>query len=89
MISKSIVVKGKVQGVFFRVSAKRIAENLNLNGWIKNNSFGDVEIIVTGEQSNIQEFVTWCKVGPDRSEVIDVIVTDSNEIHLHNFKIIH
>ncbi|MEO5966866.1 MAG: acylphosphatase [Ferruginibacter sp.] len=89
MISKSIVVKGKVQGVFFRASAKRIAENLNIHGWVKNNSAGEVEIMVTGEESNIQEFILWCKKGPDKSDVKDVIVSDSNEIHMNNFIIIH
>ena len=89
MISKSIIVKGRVQGVFFRASAKRIAETLNLNGWVKNNAAGEVEIMITGEPKNIEEFINWCKDGPDKAEVKDVLITESNEIHLNSFKIIH
>lgn len=89
MISKSIIVKGRVQGVFFRASAKRIAESLNLYGWVKNNNGGEVEILITGEPLNIEEFINWCKTGPDKAEVKDVLIEESNEIHLNSFKIIH
>lgn len=89
MISKSIIVKGKVQGVFFRASAKRIAESLNLNGWVKNNDNGDVEILVTGDQTDIEKFIIWSKTGPEKAKVREVLVSESNEIPLHNFKIIN
>lgn len=89
MTSKSILVKGKVQGVFFRASAKRMAESLNLFGWVKNTNSGDVEIMISGELSNIEKFISWSQKGPEKAVVEKILVTDSNEIHLNNFKIIH
>lgn len=89
MISKSIIIKGKVHGVFFRASAKRVAESLDLKGWVKNTNSGNVEIIVTGEQSNVEEFINWCRIGPEKAVVQEIIINESNEIHLSNFKIIN
>ncbi|MBS1762700.1 MAG: acylphosphatase [Bacteroidetes bacterium] len=89
MISKSIIVKGKVQGVFFRASAKRAAEDLNLNGWVKNLPDGNVEILISGDKPQIEEFIKWCHAGPENARVKEIIVNDSNEIHSNSFKIIH
>lgn len=89
MISKSIIVKGKVQGVFFRASAKRAAEDLNLNGWVKNLPDGNVEILISGDKPQIEEFIKWCNAGPENARVKEIIVNDSNEIHSNSFKIIH
>jgi len=52
-----IYLKGKVQGVFLRSSAKRIAKHLNLYGWIQNLDNGDVEICVQGSLEEAQAFI--------------------------------
>ncbi len=43
-------IRGQVQGVFFRATARKIAERNNLKGWIKNKSDGGVEAVVTGRK---------------------------------------
>jgi acylphosphatase len=68
----SITITGKVQGVFFRQSAREIARSLNLTGQVKNLPDGSVEIIATGTPENLYHLIEWCKHGPPHAEVDDV-----------------
>ncbi|MEM7008710.1 MAG: acylphosphatase [Thermodesulfobacteriota bacterium] len=70
-----IKIHGKVQGVFFRASTKDKARELNIYGFVKNNSDGTVEVIAEGDTENLQKLLAWCHVGPDRSRV-DHVNTD-------------
>ncbi len=63
------IVHGKVQGVFYRQSALKVADSLGLNGWIKNNPDGTVECEVSGPHDIVASFVEWCKEGPPRATV--------------------
>ena len=74
MIAREIIVKGKVQGVFYRASAKEKAEALGLFGWVKNRADGSVEIWVEGEDRMVQEMTEWCWQGPARARVEEVEV---------------
>lgn len=64
-----ISVAGRVQGVFFRASAKTSADHLNINGLVKNLSDGSVYIEAEGEERDLQQFVNWCKQGPKAAKV--------------------
>ncbi len=64
-----IFVTGRVQGVFFRQSARVMAIKNNVNGWVSNLDDGRVEIVAEGEESNINNLVVWCKTGPANSRV--------------------
>ena len=88
METKHVIIKGKVQGVFYRTSAKKKAEELSLSGWIKNTSEGDVEAIVTGNNQQLQEFVKWCKSGPDRAKVDEVDVNNHELEDFDSFRIV-
>ncbi len=72
-----LIISGKVQGVFFRVSAKRKAQGLNLTGWVKNTTEGTVEIRVSGEPDALEQFVTWCNHGPENAYIADVKVNNT------------
>ena len=83
-----LLIKGKVQGVFYRASAKKVAKELLLNGWVKNTDDGNVESIVSGESEAVDEFIEWCKKGPELAAVTEVIVSPSGHNILETFKII-
>ena len=70
-MQKQIVLKiyGKVQGVFFRDSSRRKAEELGLFGYASNKPDGTVEIVAEGEEKKLQEFIEWCKEHPGYSKV--------------------
>ena len=69
-----IVVKGRVQGVFFRASAQQEGLQLGLTGEVRNLPDGSVEAIVEGEKRAVDDFVDWCRRGPPSAEVEDVQV---------------
>ena len=83
----SILVSGKVQGVFFRDSAGKVAQNFNITGWIKNRQDGKVEAMISGEEKNVKAFVDWCKSGPERSKVEEVIVSSKEKTSFEKFEI--
>lgn len=64
-----IRVKGRVQGVFYRASTKKEADEFGLKGWVKNEPNGDVSIEVTGPEVLLEQFVEWCWQGPIRARV--------------------
>lgn len=82
-----LLISGKVQGVFFRDSSKKVAEKLNITGWIKNRNDDKVEAMISGEEKNVKTFIDWCKSGPDRAEVEEVIVSRKENAFFEKFEI--
>ena len=83
-----LLIKGKVQGVFYRATAKQIANDIGLTGWIKNTREGNVEATVSGNEQQLEKFVKWCKQGPDKAVVVEVIVTQKEEETFNSFMIV-
>lgn len=83
-----LLIKGKVQGVFYRASAKEYADELGITGWIKNTSEGDVEAVATGNEEQLRAFEKWCKQGPRRATVSDLITTQQEETTFESFSVI-
>ena len=87
-VSAHLRISGKVQGVFFRATAKKIAEKNNLTGWVKNLGDGNVGAIVSGEQASVEIFIEWCKHGPENAAVKEVQVNYIEEKIFKEFKVI-
>ena len=83
-----IKVYGRVQGVFFRQSAKGEADKLGLVGWVRNDPAGTVEALAVGPKEKLEKFIDWCRNGPSAAEVekVDVDWVDSTE-EFRNFSI--
>ena len=64
-----LVIHGRVQGVFFRDSMRREAQNLAVAGWVRNRSDGTVEAVVQGESADVDAIVRWARHGPERAQV--------------------
>ena len=73
-VRAEIVVRGRVQGVFFRASAQQEGLQLGLAGEVRNLPDGSVEAIVEGERRAVDDFVVWCRRGPPSARVEDVQV---------------
>jgi len=67
-----VIIRGFVQGVFFRASTRDVAKRLGLTGWVKNLSDGSVEAVFEGEREKVEEAVRWCYKGPPGASVRDV-----------------
>ncbi len=68
------VVSGRVQGVGFRYATRRMAEQLNLSGWVANRPNGEVEALARGEAAHLARFEAWLWSGPDSASVSEVKV---------------
>jgi acylphosphatase len=64
-----LVVRGRVQGVYFRASTQREARRLGLSGWVRNRPDGSVEILAEGEEVSIRELYGWSQKGPSAARV--------------------
>lgn len=83
-----ILIKGRVQGVFYRATASDIAEEIGLTGWVKNTEEGHVEAVVSGATAQIERFVAWCKQGPSKAVVKEVVVTPREEEYFDAFTVL-
>ena len=74
-MSKTITIhcyiSGKVQGVWFRASAKEEADKNGITGFARNLPDGRVEVIASGDKEKIAAFYVWLKHGPTRAQVTD------------------
>jgi acylphosphatase len=75
LVRARIVVRGRVQGVYFRASARSVARAQQLSGWVRNRPDGHVETVVEGHEAAVQAFIAWCHDGPPGAYVTDVQVT--------------
>jgi acylphosphatase len=78
----SIIVSGKVQGVFYRQSAREKALAIGVKGKVMNMPGGDVQIIATGTKEQLDKLLAWCNQGPPKAIVSDVT---SHELPLQQF----
>lgn len=84
-----LIIRGKVQGVFFRATAKDVADKIGLTGWVKNTVEGNVEIMASGSDDQLQKFMEWCRVGPRKAIVTEVVATKKEEKNFKSFEVIH
>lgn len=89
MATKSIVVKGRVQGVYFRASAKQLAMNLGLKGNIRNQEDGSVKLHIQGHDKAVASMIDWCKQGPALARVKQVEVEEVPALSASDFDILH
>ena len=88
MPTVKLLIKGTVQGVFFRATAKKIADGLHIVGNIKNTPDGNVEVIASGEQTKLNKFIDWCRQGPEKASVAEVNITPLNDEQYKEFTVI-
>lgn len=75
-----LIIKGKVQGVFFRAWSIAQAKALNLRGWVRNRDDGSVEMLIDGAATNVAQMITLCHQGPPAARVDRVETGTSDEI---------
>ena len=69
LVRAHIRLSGRVQGVAFRYYAINMAHQLGVKGWIRNLYNGDVEAVIEGNQSAVQQMIDWCRKGPSMAVV--------------------
>jgi Acylphosphatases len=89
MIRKAAIVRGQVQGVGFRYSAREQAERLALAGFVRNSPNGTVELEIEGDEPSVGRMLDWLAVGPAWAAVESVEVSDLEPLGVRGFRIVH
>ena len=74
--ARRFTIKGRVQGVFFRESTRRVAESLGITGYANNLPDGNVEVLACGEPAAIDKLATWLEDGPRMATVTSVTMQE-------------
>ena len=74
MVRYRVLISGRVQGVFFRDTCRRLAEQHGVAGWVRNLPDGRVEAVFEGAPSDVQHLVDWSRHGPRLAVVSDITV---------------
>jgi acylphosphatase len=86
-VRRRVVVRGYVQGVFFRDSCRREARSCGVAGWVTNRHDGAVEAVFEGEPEAVAAMVDWCSRGPRGADVDAVDETLEEPEGLSEFEI--
>ena len=86
-VRSHVVVRGSVQGVFFRDSCRREAGTRGVAGWVTNRRDGAVEAVFEGEPGAVAAMVDWCRRGPRGADVESVDETSEEPEGLSRFEI--
>ncbi len=84
-----MVVHGSVQGVFFRDTTRRLAEQHGVHGWVRNNWDGTVEAVFEGDDDAVERLVAFAHEGPRGAQVEAVEVSDEEPEGLEGFDVRH
>jgi acylphosphatase len=87
MVRRRVVVHGRVQGVFFRDSARERARAHGVSGWISNRRDGTVEAVFEGERTAVARLVRFSGIGPPGASVDRVEVFDEEPEGLSGFEV--
>jgi acylphosphatase len=85
-VARRAVVRGRVQGVFYRDTIRRAAEQRGVAGWAANRADGTVEIWLEGEPDAVESMLRVLRNGPPRAEVEHVDVSEGEPQGLDGFE---
>jgi acylphosphatase len=80
-VTRRMVARGRVQGVWFRESMRREAERLGVTGWIRNRLDGSVEAVVQGSPGAVDQIIAWARRGPEAADVESLEVTEAEGMY--------
>jgi acylphosphatase len=87
VVRRRLLVRGRVQGVWFRDSCRQQALRWHVHGWARNMEDGRVEVVLEGDAVGVAEVERWCHAGPSRAIVTDVLAFTEPPEGLTTFRI--
>lgn len=67
-----VIIKGRVQAVFFRMNTARAAHRFGVCGWVKNRWDGNVEAVFEGDEDKVKAILEWCNTGDAPAKISSV-----------------
>ena len=86
-VRRRVVARGRVQGVFFRDSARQRARQHGVGGWIRNRPDGAVEAVFEGDLAAVERLVEFCRAGPRGAQVDELEVVEEEPEGLAEFEV--
>jgi acylphosphatase len=86
-LSLTGLVKGRVQGVFFRAGTQAAAQRLGIHGWVRNTVEGHVEVLISGNEEAVREMQSWLLQGPRTARVDSLELQECQADDLQGFEI--
>lgn len=80
-----VVVRGRVQGVWYRASAQREARRLGVAGSAVNREDGAVGMVLEGPRPAVDQLLQWAAVGPPKAHVTGLEIADEDPVGIHGF----
>jgi len=87
MARAHVIVRGRVQGVFFRAEASARARSLGVTGWVQNRPDGTVEAAFEGQRESVESMLRWCERGSAGAGVDAVDVTWETPVGEEGFEV--
>jgi len=87
MVRYRVLISGHVQGVFFRGSCQRMAEQHGVSGWVRNRADGSVEAVFEGSDEKVGHLVEWSRHGPRSAVVKDIRVEREQPEGISGFEV--
>ena len=76
-VTRRLVARGRVQGVWFREGMRQEALRLGITGWVRNRMDGSVEAVVQGTPDAVEAMIAWARRGPEAAHVTSLDVADT------------
>ena len=86
VVRRHLKVSGRVQGVFYRETLRRLAVEKGVAGWARNTRDG-LEAVLEGPQPVVDELIKWCRTGPPHAVVIHVQVDEEEPTGQADFRV--
>jgi acylphosphatase len=86
-MSKRVLAKGRVQGVFFRDTVRNAAEREGVAGWVRNNPDGTVEAFFEGRPDAVERLVSLARQGPPGARVEALEVVEEPDQGIEGFRV--
>jgi acylphosphatase len=87
VVRRRLVISGRVQGVFFRDTLRRLAERNGIGGWARNTAEGTVEAVLEGDEPGVEAVIDFAREGPESASVTHIDVLDEEPEGLRGFEI--
>lgn len=87
VVARRAVVRGRVQGVFFRASTQQVARRLGVVGWVRNDPGGTVTLHAEGSAAAVDELLRWAASGPRHAVVVGVDVRQAPNAGHEQFEV--
>ncbi|WP_370617936.1 acylphosphatase [Mumia qirimensis] len=82
-----VVVRGRVQGVFYRDTLRRRADAAGVRGWVRNTEDGAVEALLVGRPTAVDRLIEWMRSGPEDAVVLKLVTEPATDPGVDTFEV--